>query len=607
MNTLLDLRDFRKSYGARTLFDGVDLSVLEGEKVGVVGRNGSGKSTLFRILAGLEGMESGTLALRRDLRVGYLPQDPELDPEATIRETVAAALDPSLDEWDRDHRVDTILTRLGVGGWDRRVGPLSGGERRRTALARTLLSEPELLLLDEPTNHLDADTILWLEETLFDFRGAVLVVTHDRYFLDRVVDRIVEVSTHGLQSYEGGYTEYLEARAEREARLAVEEAKRLKLLEKELAWARRSPPARTGKQKARRARAFEEVAKQKERDRSRIREVELEMAEGPRLGRKVLEAEGLTKGYDGRALVNGFSDRLLAGERIGIVGPNGAGKTTLLRLLIGEESPDAGTVTLGENTRFGYFDQARELDPEITVARAVSDSDWVEPGGRRMHLKGYLDRFLFPPEVHAQPVRVLSGGERNRLLLARLFLEEVNLLILDEPTNDLDLDTLALLEDTLEEFGGCVLVVTHDRYLLDKLATSLLVFEGDGRIHRHHGGWDSYLARREGARAREEEARKEGERRERELRAAQAREQAKAARAPRAKLTFREERELAELPDRIEALEAERDELSARLADPAFYQGAPGEISGTTRRFQEVEEELERAYARWMELEEAAP
>ncbi len=604
MSTVLDLRDFRKSYGARVLFDGVDLSISAGEKVGVVGRNGTGKSTLFRVLAGLEGYEEGTLAIRNGLRVGYLAQDPELDGAKTIFATVAEARDPTLEDWDWEHRVEAILTRLGVEAWERPVGPLSGGERRRVALARTLLAEPELLLLDEPTNHLDADTILWLEETLFDFRGAALLVTHDRYFLDRVVDRIVEVSSHGLASYQGGYTQYLELRAEREERLRVEEGKRLKLLEKELAWARRSPPARTGKQKARRARAFEEVDKQKDRERTRIHDVQLEMAEAPRLGRKVVEFHGLTKRYGDHTILAGFSDRLMAGERVGIVGPNGVGKTTLLRILLGEERADAGEVVLGENTRVGYFDQSRELDPELSVERAVSESDWVELGGRRMHLRGYLDRFLFPPHLQTQRVRVLSGGERNRLLLARLFLQEVNLLVLDEPTNDLDLDTLQLLEDTLEEFEGCVLLVTHDRFLLDKLATSLLVFEGEGKVHRHHGGWDSYLARREEAAAAEEERRKATERREKEAKAEEARAQGRSSSASRVRLSFREQKELEGMEARIAAVEAERESLGARLADPSFYQESPDEVGKTTRRLRELEEETERLLARWMELEE---
>ncbi len=645
MSAVLDVQGLSKSYGARTLFEGVDLALATGEKVGLIGRNGSGKSTLLRIVAGLEGPDSGTVATRRGTRVGFLSQDPELDPDQTIFQTAAegrgelrdllsryqevnrelaqepspermetlmarqASLSSRIEEeggWDLQHRIEAILTRLGIEGWDRAIGPLSGGERRRVALARTLVADPDLLLLDEPTNHLDAETVLWLEETLFDFPGAVLVVTHDRYFLDRVVDRMVELSAWGLTSYQGGYTEYLEERARREARAEVEEAKRVKLLEKELEWAKRSPPARTGKQKARRQRAQELAEAQRERERTRTGEVDLELHDAPRLGRTILELDGVSKSYGDEVILEDFSDSLLSGERIGVVGPNGAGKTTLLRLVVGLEEPDSGQVVLGENTRVGYLDQRRELDPELSVARAVSDSDWVEVGGRRMHLKAYLDRFLFPAHVQEQKVGALSGGERNRVLLARLFLQRFNLLVLDEPTNDLDLDTLQILEDAIQEFDGCVLVVTHDRFLLDKLATSLLVFEGQGKVHRHHGSWDAYLARREEEEAARTARDRAEERRRREERAAAARRQTREARAGQKKLSFREQKELEEARERIAALEEEKEELGTRLSDPELYQSDPEGVAQVSRRFSELEEELEGLYERWMELEERA-
>jgi ABC transport system ATP-binding/permease protein len=606
MSTILDVRGLRKSYGARTLLDGVDLHLAEGEKVGVIGRNGSGKSTLFRILAGLEGHDGGTIALRRDVRVGFLPQDPEMDPGARTRDVAAEGLPDGLDEWEKGHRVEAMLSRLGVEDPDRPVGDMSGGERRRVALARTLLQEPDLLLLDEPTNHLDADTVLWLEETLFDFPGAALIVTHDRYFLDRVVDRMLEVTPRGLTSYDGGYTDYLEERAARDERERVEEGKRLRFLEKELAWARRSPPARTGKQKARRGRARELAGEQRKIERQRTGAVEMEMAEAPRLGSRVLELHGVSKAYGDRVILDDFSDRLLKGERVGVVGPNGVGKTTLLRLVVGEEAPDGGEVVLGENTRIGYLDQARELDPELSVERAVSELDRVRFQGREMHLNAYLDRFLFPPEVRGQKVSSLSGGERSRVLLARLLLQDSNLLVLDEPTNDLDLDTLRILEDALEGFPGCILLVTHDRYLLDRLATSLWVLEGEGRVRRHHGSWDAWLTRREEEQAGERARKQEEERRQRDRRAAEGREQAREARSDRQRLTFKEKRELEGLGDRIGELEREKEELGGRLADPEFYQNQEADVAGATRRYREVEEELEAAYQRWMELEEKA-
>jgi ABC transport system ATP-binding/permease protein len=643
--TVLDLRGLRKSHGARPLFTGVDLSVLEGEKVGVIGRNGTGKTTLFRILAGEEGMDAGTLAIRRDLRIGYLPQDPYFQEGLTILETVAEGRGPlvqvlrgyeavtqaltgnpdptelerllarqsalstqidTLGGWDLQHRVEEVLTRLGVSGWDRKIENLSGGERRRVALARTLLSDPELLLLDEPTNHLDAETVLWLEETLFDFPGTALIITHDRYFLDRVVDRMVEVTPEALLSFEGGYSDYLEARIEREARLEVEEAKRVKRIERELAWARRSPPARTGKQKARRARAHALAKEQREREGNRPRRVELEAAEAPRLGRTILELEGVTKAYDGRTVIHQLTDRLLSGERVGIVGPNGAGKSTLLRIIAGKEIPDSGTVRLGENTRLAWFDQERELDPELSVARAVSATDQVRIGDREMHLRAYLDRFLFPAHVHEQKVRALSGGERNRLLLARLFLESFNLLLLDEPTNDLDLDTLQVLEELLEEFGGCLLVVSHDRYFLDKMATSLLVFEAEGRVLRHHGSWDHYLGRREALRAEAEAQRREGERKARDQRAEVARTESREARGQAPRLSYKEQKELTELTRRIATLESGLAELEIRLSDPAALQAEAGggALERLGREHTELRDALDEALIRWMELEE---
>ncbi len=642
MTSVLDVSGLRKSYGGTILFDGVDLSLSEGEKVGVIGRNGCGKSTLFRILAGLEGHDGGTIARKRGMRTAYLPQEPEMDPDRSVYDTAAEGrprlqevfsayqavtrelgCNPSPeradqllrkqstlssriereDAWSWGHRIEAILTRLGVTEWERRIGSLSGGERRRVALARTLLADPELLLLDEPTNHLDAETVLWLEEALFDFAGTVLVITHDRYFLDRVVDRMVEVVRGNLVSYNGGYTDYLEARAEREAREQREDEKRERLLEKELAWARRAPPARTGKQKARRQRARSLEREREKRDQSRSGQVELEASSTPRLGRKILELHDLQMSYGQQVLIREFSDRLLSGERIGVVGPNGAGKTTLLRLLIGEVAPEAGEVVVGENTRIGYFDQDRELDPERTVERVVSNSDWVEVGGSRIHIRAYLERFLFPPHVQRQKVGALSGGERNRVLLARLFLQEFNLLVLDEPTNDLDLDTLQVLEDALESFPGCVVLVTHDRYLLDKLATSLWVFEGEGRVHRHHGSWDNYLARREQVEAQEERAQREKDRLRREERARQAREQAKSARSGRGRLSYSERRELEAMVARIQVLEEEKEELGAVLADPEFYREASSSPSEASRRYQELEGELEALYDRWVELE----
>lgn len=648
----MDVKGLSRSWGARTLFRDVTFTVSAGEKVGVIGRNGSGKSTLFRTLAGEESPDAGEIAIPRNLQVGWLPQSPELDPTLTLLATVAEGLgeagrllarheevsrqlsgtleaarmeallreQATLGErieaaggWDVRHQVERMLARLGVQDWDRTPDQLSGGERRRVALARTLLGEPDLLLLDEPTNHLDATAVEWLEETLFDVRGAVLVITHDRYFLDRVVDRMLEVSPLGVEAFEGGYTEYLEERTAREARAAVEEHRRKRSLDRELEWAKRSPPARTGKQKARRARARELEAEQRERDRTREGQARFEMSRAPRLGRTILEARDISRTVGGRVLFQGVTESFRAGECVGIVGPNGAGKTTLLRVLLGEERPDTGEVVHGVKTRIGYYDQAREVDPELSVARAVSPADQVTLNGRTLHLRSWLERFLFPTAMQDRPVGSLSGGERNRVLLARLFLQEVNVLVLDEPTNDLDLDTLSLLEEQIEAFPGVVLLVTHDRYLLDRMATSLLVFEGameggrEGEVHRHHGGWDTWLGRREALLEGRRAEKREAERARKRERADQARADARAARSGGdGGLSWREQKELEELERRIGRLEEEQGELEARLADPDLYTSDPREASRVTVRHGEVLAELEEVMERWMELGERA-
>ncbi len=639
----------RKSYGTRVVFDGVSFSIEEGEKVGFIGVNGSGKSTLFRIVADMEGSEDGSLAFRRGLTVGYLPQEPEFEAGETILKAVAGgrpelldaigvyhevtlALDAggataselerlvarqasamerieALGGWDYEHRLEAVLTRLDVDGWERVVDDLSGGERKRVALARVLVQQPDLLLLDEPTNHLDADTTEWLEDMLLDYPGAVMLITHDRYFLDHVVTRMIEVSRAELVPFPGGFTEYLEAKAEREERLAVAEEKRSKLIAQELAWVKRAPKARTGKQKARIQR-LQKTREKQEAERTPDRDtVELKFGQPPRLGRTVLDLEHLAKSYGDRTLIHDFSTRLRGGERIGIVGPNGAGKTTLLRMILGEESPDAGAVKPGVNTVMAYYDQARaDLDPDADLLETVAGhQDWVDVAGRQVHVRSYLNSYLFPNEIHEQKVRSLSGGERNRLLLARLFLEDANLLILDEPTNDLDLFTLQVLEAALVDFPGCVLVVTHDRYFLDKVATALFVFEGDGRVHRHEGGYASYRRRKEAA-AREAEARKAEEAARAAAARAAAAEQGRAkkpAAGPdrRRRLTYREQQELAGMEAAITVAEAERERLEAALADPQLYGGSAEEVAEVNAAFEVAGERVEQLYARWADLE----
>jgi ABC transport system ATP-binding/permease protein len=644
---ILNISDLHKSYGGTPIFAGVSLGVDEAEKVGFIGVNGSGKSTLFRIVAGLEGPDAGDMALRRGSRVGYLAQEPELTASHTIIEAVAegrpellaaaaeydeigrrlsaphadhdrlvhrhAELAADLDRlggWDWTHRIEAMLHRLGVEDTGRTVERLSGGEAKRVALARTLLASPELLLLDEPTNHLDADTVLFLEEYLMDYAGAVMLITHDRYFLDRVVDRMVEVAASELTSFAGGYTEYLEAQAARTERLAVQDARRRRLIERELAWARRAPPARTGKQRGRLKRAETLVDESDAYRAKQVRELSMQAPAAPRLGRTVLNLRSISKAYGERVLISGFDSMLRGGERIGIIGPNGAGKTTLLRIIRGEEQPDAGSVELGVNTRIAYFDQLRtQIDPDLSVYDSLGGTDWVEPGGRRTHARSYLEDFLFPTARQQQKVSSLSGGERNRLMLAKLFLQPANVLLLDEPTNDLDLVTLQVLEAALETFDGCVLMVTHDRFFLDKVATGLFAFEGDGVIHRHEGGYELYRRLRDArtpppapappraASARDAAAQTAG--------AAAQTTGATAQQGSRPRLTWKEERELEGLEERIIDAEAVREDLAHRLAAPELYRDADA-AAAVLAEYAAAKSAVDALYARWAELVERA-
>jgi ABC transport system ATP-binding/permease protein len=648
---ILNASNLRKSYGGRVILDDVSFAIDEAENVGFIGVNGSGKTTLFRIVAGLEGADSGAVALRRGAQVRYLAQEPVFEPGQSIRSAVAEgrpdlvaalteyeAVGHSLSEagadherltdrhgrlaatldrlhgWDWMHRVEAMLTRVGVVGPDRAVDGLSGGEAKRVALARALLAEPELLLLDEPTNHLDADTVLFLEEYIADYRGAVMLITHDRYFLDRVVDRMIELADGSLTSYRGGYTEYLTAQAERTEWQATVDAKRRRLIEKELDWARRAPPARTGKSRARLQRADRLRDESRDYQLRRTQEMTLHAPDSARLGRTVLNLHGITKSYGEHTLIESFSTMLRAGERIGVIGPNGAGKTTLVRMILGEESPDAGAVEIGSNTQIAYFDQLRtQLEPDLSVYEAAGNTDWIEVGGRRIHLRSYLEDFLFPTERQQQKVSSLSGGERNRLMLAKLFMLPSNLLILDEPTNDLDLVTLQVLEAALVDYSGCVLMVTHDRFFLDKIATSLFVFEGDGVVHRHEGGYELYRRLREHRQAdqaataasavEQERAAKQSETARTVKRSGTAgAAPAAGGQAGRKKLTWHERRELDGIEQRILEAESARDALAAKLADPQIYRSA--EAVDVTAAFNAARSTVDELYARWAELEE---
>jgi len=641
--TLLHASSIGLAHGSRTILDRLTLTIEEGERVGLVGVNGSGKSSLLRILARAAEPDRGEIQLRRGASVTYLPQEPDFPDGATVaselevaraplREAIEAhaALAALLGEerdperhdrqlaelaalsdrvehlggWDTSHEARRLLDRLGVKDWERPVAELSGGARKRVAIARALLSHPDLLLLDEPTNHLDADTVDWLEEELDGRSGALVLVTHDRYFLDDLVDRIVEITPEGgVQSWPGNYEAFLEQKLLAEEQGALSQHKRERWISQEVAWLRRGVEARRTKSKARIQRARALMA-EKGFDRPRV--AELQVAPPPRLSQVVLEAHGLEKAFGERKVLAGVDFILQRGERVGIVGPNGAGKTTFLRLLLGELEPDAGRVVAGVRTRVAYHDQQRAaLDPEQTVYEAagggapgMAGEDFVQIGDRRIGLREYLDDLLFPPTMQRMKVKALSGGERNRLLLARLFLEGANVLVLDEPTNDLDLVTLNVLERLLLDFGGSVLLVTHDRYFLDKVATSILAFEGEGRAVRYPGNYETYRTLKEQSEA----ARREAAEPDRPRVAAATREAAPDRTRRPGRLSFQEQREMEGMEAAILAAEERKAAVEAALSDPATYQKGGDAVVRLRAEMEAVTAEVDRLYARWAEL-----
>ncbi|WNG24898.1 ABC-F family ATP-binding cassette domain-containing protein [Cystobacter fuscus] len=636
--TLLRAADVQLSFGSRTVFEGLTFTIEEGERVGLVGVNGSGKSSLMKILAGAARADAGELQLRRGSRVTYLPQEPEFAPGATVASELSVAQGPlkealaaqaeltrrlesapaeaheklmeqlaavsdrieQLGGWDTEHHAKTLLDRLGVKDWDRPVAELSGGLRKRVAIARALLTRPDLLMLDEPTNHLDADTVDWLEDELDKLPGALLLVTHDRYFLDGLVDRIVEIQPGaGLTSYPGNYEAYVEQKLVAQEQAGLAQHKRERWIAQEVAWLRKGPEARRTKSKARIERARKLM---EEKGFQRPKVAGLQVMAAPRLGHTVIEAEGVQKSYGERNVLRGVNLLLQRGERVGLVGPNGVGKTTFLRVLLGEMPPDAGKVVIGKNTKVAYYDQTRaSLDPEQTVYEAASPrgDDWVELGDQRVALRDYLDDLLFPVPMQRMKVKALSGGERNRLLLARLFLEGANVLVLDEPTNDLDIVTLNILEGLLLNFTGSVLLVTHDRYFLDKVATSILAFEGEGKVTRYEGNFGMYRRLKEQQQAKlaavaPAPATKKSE----PVTAAEP----KQARKP-GKLSYKEQRELDGMEAAIEAAETRKGELEAQLLDPAVYSSAT-KAAGVQKELEATAAEVDRLYGRWQELQD---
>ncbi len=629
--TLLRAADLHLAFGSRAIFSGLTLTIEEGERVGLVGVNGSGKSTLMKILAGEQNADRGEVQRRRGMTSVYLPQEPVFESGATIEGELTAAAGAHRDAlaehaalsarlatestpkllaelarvserieqlggWDLTHRAKKILDRLGVKDWDRPIAELSGGTRKRVAIARALLAAPDILLLDEPTNHLDADTVDWLEDEIDAMRGALLLVTHDRYFLDDLVDRVVEIDPGaGVVSYPGNYEAYLEQKLVAQANAATEQHKRDRWISQEVAWLRRGVEARRTKSKARM-----EIARAllTERRWQPPMVAALQGVAAPRLGHTILEAEHLDLSFGDRVILKDVNFLLQKGERVGIVGPNGVGKTTFLRTILGEIAPERGTVVVGKNTRVAYYDQARAtLDPEKSVYESAASEDYVDIGGRRVHLRDYLEDLLFPVAMQKMPVKALSGGERNRLLLAKLFLVGANVLVLDEPTNDLDLVTLNVLEHLLLEFGGSVLLVTHDRYFLDKVATAIVAFEGNGRVVRYPGNFASYKSLKAKSDATSQQEARDA--------APKSVGSSGSGNARARKLSWKEQKELESMEPAILAAESEKEEIEKQLADPATYAVA-SKVGPLQARLTALNAELERLFARWQELQSLA-
>ena len=634
---ILGARNIKRSYGDRDVLSDVSLTVTTGERLGLVGVNGSGKTTIARILAGMEEPDAGDIARGRGVTLGYLSQEPSMDPEASaldvalsgltawcaavrrheIAGTTIAAGVGSIDAaiaaqaqagaeverlggWELRHQAEAMLGHLGIDGVDQPVGTMSGGERRRVALARVLVARPDVAVLDEPTNHLDIATIEWLERYLIErFTGALVLITHDRFLLDRVVTRTLEIDRGAVYSYDGGWGEYLAARAERQAHNERVESNRRNFLRSELEWLRRQPKARSTKQKARIGRANAAIDMD-----GPVRDRSARIAVGSvRTGKTVLDARELSVDIGGQRLVENLTIGLGKGERIGIVGPNGAGKTTLLRALLGELEPAAGVVTIGKNTRVAYLDQTREgLDDNDTVFDSIAEGRAeITLGKHTMDVHSYLERFLFDSSSQRQLVGTLSGGERARVALARVLRSGANLVVLDEPSNDLDVTTLSALEESLLEFGGTALVVTHDRWFLDRVATSILSFEGAGRVVQVHGNYSDYQrwrAHDRAARAAEPVASKPSG-----PSPSAATPAAKPASLEEKPLTYGEEIELDAIMERIDAAEAAVAELEAVLEQSSFGTKAYVEQAAFLEKLSEARASAESLVERWSELE----
>ncbi|WP_028452015.1 ATP-binding cassette domain-containing protein [Chitinilyticum aquatile] len=618
------------AFGHWALLDDASFVVEPGERVGLIGRNGAGKSSLLKAVAGLQKLDDGEIRVLDDVRVAFVPQEPQFNSQDTVFEAVADGLgglrqvlvdyhhaaahldgsDAALarltelqhelearDGWRIDSLISATLSQLGLPA-DTLIGTLSGGWKKRVALARALVQEPQLLLLDEPTNHLDVSAIEWLEGLLNNFAGSVLFITHDRRFLDNVANRIIELDRGRLLSFPGNFSTYQERKADLLAQEETVNRKFDKVLAQEEVWIRKGIEARRTRNEGR-VRRLEQLRRDRSARRERVGNVSFQLDAGERSGKLIAELEHVSKGFGGRTLIRDFTTRLLRGDRIGLVGPNGAGKTTLLKMILGEQEADSGVIKRGTNQLVAYFDQFREqLDEEAALVDVIGDGkDYVEIGGQKKHVMGYLEEFLFPAERARSPVKALSGGERNRLLLAKLFTKPANILVLDEPTNDLDIDTLELLEGLLADYPGTVFLVSHDREFLDNVVTQIIAFEGDGKLFENAGGYADWLVARERMLAARGESASAGKADTAAAKPVQERKRSNV------KLSFNETRELERLPDEIAGLEAEQAELQQSLLDPELYRSAPLKAREMQARIEAIDLELLEKLERWETLE----
>lgn len=633
---LLSLNQVSKTYDLKPVLQSITIAVDSNERVGIIGANGAGKSTLFKIISGELAPDNGTVALRKGITLGLLSQEPKLDLDLTIKETLAASLTTiqsviteyqtiteqlancqdqqqlqqlqpahelieqrleQLGGWQYQHRIDTILGYLSLKADNKIIKNLSGGERKRVALACALIQNPDLLILDEPTNHLDADTISWLEQYLDVYPGALLLITHDRYFLDNVVDRMIEIAKGRAISYVGGYSDYLAERTERQETDAKVQNKLLSLLKREEEWLRQGVRARGTKSKYRVQNVFE--LREKARQDAEY-QLHSRLSSTKRLGNTILETNQLTKNYHDQVLVKDLDFIMVKGDRVALVGPNGCGKTTLLRTLVGLEPATSGIITKGKNTEIAYFAQDRlDLDGEITVWQYLAENaEMIKVGSEFRNVRSYLNDFKFDNSKLLSKIHTLSGGEKNRLVLAKLLLANTNLLVLDEPTNDLDIETLQWLEQSLIDFPGCVLFVSHDRFFLDKVSTSILVFEGNGKIARYAGNYSLHkqlASDKASVEANEKKAAKTS---------ASANSEKKS--PNRTGLSYKEKQELKELEVQLETTEKEIATLENQLSDPASYGlgNSPEQFTQIGKQLEKAKDSVDLLYQRWLELEE---